>query len=134
VIPGEAATALTPGEMQCRAVQFQIENGDKVVRSVIAALLPYYREFKQDAGASDENMAQVSSVEDFRNLIGLSQVHVWPSHADGLAHIGLEFGCEWDEEHGLGVVLHGARVVDVGQADTSFNLRPEESKTNQPPA
>lgn len=40
---------------------------------------------------------------------------------DGEAYIGFEFGCPWDREHGLGVMTHAGRVVEVGQADTSFN-------------
>jgi hypothetical protein len=39
----------------------------------------------------------------------------------GHAYVGLELGCTWDEEHGAGVLLHKGRVVEVGQADTSFD-------------
>ena len=37
-----------------------------------------------------------------------------------IAYIGFELGCVWDEEHGLGVMTHRDRVVDVGGADTAF--------------
>jgi hypothetical protein len=50
-------------------------------------------------------------------LIGLSNVHILSVARDG---IGLQFGCTWDEEHGLGVMTHRDRVVQVGGADTSF--------------
>ena len=52
-----------------------------------------------------------------RNLFGLGAVHVMPVSKDGVAYVGLECGCEWDEEHGFGVLLHQARVVAAGQAD-----------------
>ena len=41
---------------------------------------------------------------------------------DGLPCFGYEFGCTWDGEHGLGVLMHGKRVVEVGGADTAFTL------------
>jgi hypothetical protein len=37
-------------------------------------------------------------------------------------YVGFEFGCTWDDEHGLGVLMHGERVVDVGGAETAFLL------------
>ena len=31
-----------------------------------------------------------------------------------------DIGCTWDDEHGLGFMVHGDRVVKLGGADTSF--------------
>ena len=59
---------------------------------------------------------------DFRRLIGLHNVHFVPLMKDGLPYFGYEFGCIWDDEHGLGVLMHGRRVVEVGDAQTSFTL------------
>ena len=39
-----------------------------------------------------------------------------------MPYVGYEFGCEWEDEHGLGVLMHGTRVVDVGFADTAILL------------
>jgi hypothetical protein len=36
------------------------------------------------------------------------------------AYVGLEFGCTWDEEHGVGVMTHQGRAVKIGGADTAF--------------
>ncbi len=33
---------------------------------------------------------------------------------------GYEFGCRWDDEHGLGAMTHAGRVVEVGGADTAI--------------
>jgi hypothetical protein len=49
-------------------------------------------------------------------------VHVLQLLKDGVPYVGFEFGCRWDEEHGLGVLLHGTRVVEIGDAQTSFTL------------
>ena len=39
---------------------------------------------------------------------------------DGIAYVGYEFGCIWDDEHGLGVMTHKTRIIDFGGADSSF--------------
>jgi hypothetical protein len=49
-----------------------------------------------------------------------ANVHILPVERDGLGYIGFELGCSWDEEHGVGVMLHGGRIIDIGSADTAF--------------
>lgn len=41
--------------------------------------------------------------------------------------MGFELDCNWDEEHGLGVLMHKNRVVKVGQADVSFGCALEDA-------
>ena len=36
--------------------------------------------------------------------------------------MGNEFECKWDSEHGVGVLMHDNRMVEIGGADTSFTL------------
>lgn len=130
VNPADGAAELTPSDAQCRAMKFQIEHGEEVVQSVLTALLPHYKELKKEWESCGGKMPAVVASADFKKMMGLSQVHVLPDVSDDLAYVGMEFGCEWDDEHGLGVVLHGSRVVDVGQADTAFCWQPDET----PPA
>jgi hypothetical protein len=35
-------------------------------------------------------------------------------------YLGFGFGCTWDKEHGLGLMMHGASVVQLGGADTAL--------------
>ncbi len=30
------------------------------------------------------------------------------------------FGCTWDSEHGLGVMTHKNRIIEIGDASTAF--------------
>jgi hypothetical protein len=75
-------------------------------------------------------MPPVSSVDDFRKMMGLSRVYVRPYAVEGLAYIGLECGCDWEEEHGLGIVLHGTRIIEIGEADIAFSWRPAERQSS----
>jgi hypothetical protein len=86
---------------------------------------PAWREEFRDAwGAPEEAedyLPMLESVDDVKTVAGLTTVHVLPVSRDDLAYVGLELGCTWDDEHGLGVMLHKDRVVDVGPGNTAFN-------------
>ncbi len=49
-----------------------------------------------------------------RGLVGLTGVSILPVARDGMAYVGFHLGCEWDEEHGAGVMTHGGRVLVTG--------------------
>ncbi len=70
----------------------------------------------------DASFPQVETQDDLRGLIGLHTVFVHQIQTGGAPYIGYEFGCEWDVEHDLGVLMHGTELVEVGQADTAFLL------------
>lgn len=64
----------------------------------------------------------ISGDQDLRNNIGLHALHIHQLEVEGVPYVGYEFGCEWEDEHGLGVLMHGTRVAEVGFADTAFLL------------
>ncbi len=72
----------------------------------------------------------VNQPEELKELIKLHTVHVESGAKDGIAYLGFEFDCNWDEEHGLGVMMHGSRVLEVGQAEVSFRYVPEEGRVD----
>ncbi len=58
--------------------------------------------------------------------MGLNQIHILSYAKDGVAYIGFEFGCNWDEEHGFGILMHKERIVEIGSAHLSFESVDEE--------
>lgn len=70
----------------------------------------------------DDDFPIIESDGDLRHNIGLHSINIHQLDVDGVPYVGYEFGCEWEEEHGLGVLMHGTRVVDVGFADTAILL------------
>ena len=64
-------------------------------------------------------MPEIEDKEQLRKLMGLSYVHILDVAKEGVAYIGFQFGCTWENEHGLGIMTHKNRVVDVGQAADS---------------
>lgn len=51
-----------------------------------------------------------------------------------MPYIGYEFGCEWEEEHGLGVLMHGTKVIEVGFAETAHTLWIAGKDAENPPS
>ncbi|MCR9289728.1 MAG: hypothetical protein NXI23_20325 [Bacteroidetes bacterium] len=120
-----------PDPSQLKAIEFLIENEQLIKETIMNKLLPYYTQLRIDWGEEDW-MPKVHSKEDFKNMIGLSWIHVLNVEKEGIAYIGFEMGCQWDEEHGLGVMLHKDRVVEIGGADSSFlSWVAEKDKTKE---
>jgi len=67
-----------------------------------------------------ENMPEISVPAGLMRIIRPHTVHILASGADGIAEVGFEFACKWDEEHGIGVLTHKGTVVQVGDASASF--------------
>ena len=115
-----------PGAEQVAAYKYLKDHEQEVAKAALKAIFDKYPEFQGIYGDDfDEDDAaaalpDLKSPQDLRKLIGLGIVHVLPVAKAGVAYVGFELGCTWDDEHGLGVMLHRDRVIKVGGADTSF--------------
>jgi hypothetical protein len=97
------------------------ENHQKLI---LEKLLEVYPQWQKDYGYSEEEakqfMPNVTSIEEFKKLIKLANIHVLPVEHEGIAYIGYEFNCHWDVEHGMGAMFHDKRMVELGMAESSF--------------
>ena len=93
---------------------------DVILTAVFESYPQWQQEFGYDADEVEEYMPNVMSSEGFQNLMGVSVVHILTVEKEGISYIGFEFGCTWDDEHGLGALTHKDRVVSLGGADTAF--------------
>ena len=111
-------------ESELRLARWAVRNAEEMQGSLLERLLleyPAIRE-KYRGFAQADDLPPVQSPHDFKAIIGLHGVNVHPTEHQGLPYVGLEFGCSWDGEHGLGVLMHGTRVVEIGGADTAILL------------
>lgn len=118
------APEVPPSAEQAAAYRYLKDNEQAIAATVLEAIVDEYASLPDRYGLSEEEARKffppVVQRDDFRKLIGISYVHVLPVWNRGVAYIGFEFGCEWDHEHGLGVMAHENRIVAAGGADTSF--------------
>ncbi len=115
-----------PSESQSAALQYLLDHDVEVFVAVTDAIVTEYPEIKETYGNwysdmhNDRQMPNVKVASDLKKLIGVGWIHIREDSEDGESFVGFEFGCEWDEEHGLGVLAHHGRVIEIGAADVSF--------------
>ena len=120
---GRDTEPLTNAEMEL--LKWFEKHHARVSHAVFAAILdwcsPNGRQRRQDFGWGDE-FPEISDLEQLKSHLGLHTVCVHQFADRKNPYIGFEFGCDWEEEHGLGVLMHGTRCVEIGQADSAFTL------------
>lgn len=112
---GRDESRLEDSEIQL--VRHAVRNAAQMQTALLEGLLARYQSIREEYGGP-----AVRSVDEFRSLIGLHTIHVHQIARGGVPYVGFELGCTWDDEHGLGVLMHGTRVVEIGHADTAFLL------------
>jgi hypothetical protein len=115
-----------PSSEQASAFQYLLDHEKETQTAVVQAIFQAYPELADSADYNedaDEKLPLVlEAVDQLRGMIGISDVHVLNVAKDGLAYVGFGFGCVWESEHGLGVMTHRGRVVNVGDAYASFQI------------
>ena len=69
----------------------------------------------------DEECPELNKPDELRDLMEFQSLRVRRDQFRGTALLGFSFACKWDDEHGLGVLVHQGTVLDVGQADVAFH-------------
>ena len=121
--------SVTPAQVEAldRVATFEAE----LFATVFAALRRYYDrvrpkyvefasrypDFMGDVGAS---MSSDPDAATFARLHRFQGIFVHPTVWNGIAYVGFSFSATWEPEHGVGVMVHDRRVVEVGNADTAF--------------
>lgn len=117
----DAAERPAPDAAQIAAMQHLLDYEVIVASAVLQAIFERYPEEKEAyEEACDDKLPEITEPSGLRSLMGLSDVHVLHVAKDNVAYIGFEFGCEWEEEHGAGVMTHLGRIVNVGHSDSAF--------------
>jgi hypothetical protein len=116
-------------EEEIARVRWLVEHEAEVHAAVTARLFEEYptirAEFLEDFEHAQEaatRLPEVGTLAELEALLGVDEINVHPLEKDGLPFVGVELRCAWEEEHGVGVLLHGTRVLEVGDADTAILL------------
>ncbi len=119
-------TISPPSKGQESAFVFLQQNDELMRDKVVQAIFNAYPQMRENAAdffgdKLEEKMPRLQSPSDLKPMMGLSTVHIGDVEKDGLTYVGFEFACNWEEEHGLGVMTHKDRIVEVGDAETAFD-------------
>ena len=111
-------------ETELGLVNWFLSHEKPVLDALCREVVRQYPEMQNQYGYSESEraayMPDIASDRDLWSILTLLSVYVHPLFAGGVPYLGFEFDCTWDEEHGLGVLMHGTRVVEVGGADTAI--------------
>jgi hypothetical protein len=113
-------------EGEIALVRWLIDNESAVHDAMLERLFEEYPQMRKESlelfgkEERDRVLPVVKTPMELKALMGVSFVNVHPMAKDGKPFIGVELGCTWEQEHGLGVLMHGAKVLKVGGAETAF--------------
>jgi hypothetical protein len=107
-------------EEQVNAYNFLVNNQEHVQHSILHNLRQDYPRLLAEEymhwDPEDPDLpktAEVMGEFDFKNYIGPKSIHIGELVKDGTAYVTWRFRCRWDEEHGLDIVTHNERVIDI---------------------
>lgn len=101
----------------------------EILDLALAAMVDQYwenREYVLEClGDEDPNEVapKISCPQDLKNLCGIVAVHIKNSDSSGSHRFGIEFGCNWEDEHGAGVRFENLKVIEEGEASVAFDFR-----------
>jgi hypothetical protein len=136
-ILNESASGSKASPEQLVALQYLTDHPAEIRTALFKALEEEYPKLKEmyDLDTDDLEFSEwfplINQPEDFAQVFGVGNLFVFEEHRDGIAYLGLECGCTWDDEHGLGFVMHQNRVIEIGQADTAFSSWPARDDMKQ---
>lgn len=108
-----------------QAVAYTVEHQQELYTSIMSGIRIEYNKAVADKDSygdiADLYVPAAATDDELKKLITPTSIHINASEKDGFPYIGYEFECSWDEEHGVGVLMHKLEVDMTGQADTAFS-------------
>ena len=109
--------SVTVGRPQQAAYEHLLRHAPKVQANLLDAIAAAYPKLSRGA---EGPLPKTVDRDALASLVELVSIHVHGAAKNGLAIVGYELACRWDEEHGVGALVAGDRVLDVGGADTAI--------------
>lgn len=118
----DADDGAEPVPSQVRAFESFVEHEASICAVVLDAIFRWYERWrKQDPEWFEMcDCPEIGKSDELRDLMEFDSLRIRGDEFKGTALIGLSFDCEWDDEHGLGVLMHRGTILDLGGADVAF--------------
>lgn len=118
--PGDAEPS-SPGAAALARLRWFLDHEAAVSDAARGAVVAAWPGLLDTHGEPDDHpLPVVASATDLESLLRLRAVVVHAVERDGVPYLGFEMDCVLDDEHGLGVMMQGARPVELGGADTAI--------------
>ncbi|MFV8556503.1 DUF6985 domain-containing protein [Sulfitobacter sp. SBS6] len=95
-----------------------------LLNAIFEAYPDFQRQFLEDYDieTNEDDLPTITSADDLAKVMTLQEIFVHQISKGGVPYVGYQFSTRWDEEHGLGVLMHDKRVIKCGGAETAFLL------------
>jgi len=129
---------LEPYDEQIECINYIIKNQNQVEQTILDTIWKNWEEIKEIHEIDEwEDSPIIKETNDLYKLIRIDEIYIHPLHKNNISYFGVLGDCMWDEEHGLGIILHRNRVIEFGGAeeadaggseasDSPDNNRPDE--------
>jgi hypothetical protein len=87
-----------------------------VTAAVLDAVRSYVNELTRKRTRDPEPVRDNNAL---KRMMSIDSVHPLSVAKDGISYLGMFFHCTWDPEHAAGVLVHGSRVVKVGDNEVA---------------
>lgn len=108
-----------PSPAQQAGIRWLLAEEDAASRAVRKAIVAGYPEQRRRFG-NDVPMPETLDEDALADHVDLRGVTFHEATRGRVPYIGFLFGCTWEDEHGLGLMMHGTRCVELGGADTAI--------------
>ena len=106
-----------PNEDNLRHVDWLVEHHGTVLReALLDAALRLYRGYRMemvDPDEEDDDLPRIDDHEAIAPLVMSQRIYLTSLPGIDLPYIGFDFSCDWDPEHGIGIMTKGAEVVSM---------------------
>jgi hypothetical protein len=115
-----------PRKKHLNGINYLKNNQVQILENILNALLEKYPSLQEMYDYSEEDkkdfMPNLSDIKGFADLLTLSTFYVTSVYKDDIPYIGFLFSCSWDSEHGLGIMTHKDKIIEIDGADIAFDI------------
>jgi len=124
IIQDELDDSIEPSIEQITAINFLLVNQTEILQEMDNVLWQNWEGIKTNYDLHDVEdfpfAKDIHTKEDLKRIYGVGNIFIHLGHRDRIAYYGFECGCEWDEEHGIGFLMHKTKVIKFGGAELGF--------------
>ncbi len=118
----EAHPVLGPQAKYEAALMWLLSNQIEARETVLSGVMSHIETMRSEYGIEDEELNGVETPDQLKRMVDLSFVRVFPHSKNGHPYLGFELECNWDPEHGCGVLINNNAVVDVGASESAQSI------------
>jgi hypothetical protein len=139
-VDGEIAQGNVPLFLpeQVKSYWYLVEQQQSIQQSILKALKSEFPRLLSDeyasADVSDPAFPKVDTfnqLAEFKNYIGPESISIGEDVKDDFAYVRWRFRCRWDVEHGLDIITHKERVIDIAPEADPYKIYEDNGTLEQ---